>query len=67
MHRGRRCDTYSGIHGRDRHEIGRYVLLDLLGDIDGLSLVAERRQDFNDAPKEYVARDQEKIEHEDSR
>jgi hypothetical protein len=41
--------------------------LDLLRDIDGLSLVAERRQDFNDASKEYVARDQKKIQHEDSR
>jgi hypothetical protein len=40
--------------------------LDLLRDIDGLPLIAERRQDFNDASKEYVAGHQKKIEHQDS-
>jgi len=67
IHRGRCRDTHRGIHGRDRQQIGRYVLLDLLRDIDGLSLVAKRRQDFNDASKEYVARYQKKIEHQDRR
>jgi len=42
-------------------------LLDLLRDIDGLSLVAERRQDFDDTSEKYVARDQKKIEHQDRR
>jgi hypothetical protein len=32
-----------------------------------LSLVAERRQDFDDASEENVARYQKKIEHQDSR
>jgi hypothetical protein len=32
-------------------------------DIDGLSLVAERRQNFNDASKEYIARHQQEVEH----
>ncbi|WP_245310811.1 hypothetical protein [Bradyrhizobium valentinum] len=41
--------------------------MDLLRDIDGLSLVAECRQDLNNASKEYVARYQKKIEHQDSR
>jgi hypothetical protein len=49
-----------GTHGRDCHQIGRYVLLDLLGDIDGLSLVAERRHAFNEAPKKYIAHYQRK-------
>ena len=56
IHRGRGRDTHRGIHGRDRHQIGGYVLLDLLRDVDGLSLVAELRQDFDDASKENVAR-----------
>jgi hypothetical protein len=47
-HSGRRRDTHRGVHGCDRQQIGRNVLLDLLRDIDGLSLVAKRRQDFND-------------------
>lgn len=67
MHRGRRRHTDSGIHGRDRHQIAGYVLPDLLGDIDGLSLVAECRQYLDNASKEYVARYQKKIEHQDSR
>jgi len=67
IHRGRCRDTHRGIHGRDRQQIGRYVLLDLLRDIDGLSLVAKRRQDFNDTSKKNIARYQKKIEHEDRR
>jgi hypothetical protein len=60
MHRERLRETHRGIQGRDRHQIGGYVLPDLLRDIDGLSLVAERRRDFNDAQEEYIAHYQRK-------
>jgi hypothetical protein len=55
IHRGRGYDADRSIHNRDRHQIGRDVFLNLLRDVDGLSLVLELRQNFDDASKEDVA------------
>jgi hypothetical protein len=57
-----RCDAHGQVHDRNRKQVGRYIALDLLGDVDCLSLVLEPWQDFDEAPEESVTADEEEKE-----
>ena len=50
-----RRNTDGGVHQGDGDEVARDVSRDLARDVDGLLLVAERRQDLDDPAQEQVA------------